>query len=299
MNSLLQELVDLLDMERIDTNLFRGRSQDIGSRSVFGGQVLGQALLAAGRTVEGADAHSLHGYFLRPGDLNSPIIYEVERMRDGGHFAARRVHAIQFGRPILSMIASFQKPEEGFSHQAAMPEVPPPEALRNTQELMKLWRAERSATELLFAKEFSVHQALEFRPCDPRNPLSPDVRPPFQSIWWRATDRLPDDPLLHRCILAYASDFHFVGTAMQPHGLSYLRRDYAIASIDHALWVHRDFRVDDWLLYVMDSPNAGGARGFARGQIFDRSGRLIASCAQEGLMRHLSDVSQWRRVIEK
>ncbi|TAM11586.1 MAG: acyl-CoA thioesterase II [Nevskiaceae bacterium] len=286
MNQVLQDLVTLLDLETLEYNLFRGASRNLGGRSVFGGQVLGQALIAAGRTVQNAQAHSLHGYFLRPGDMQAPIVYEVDRVRDGQHFSVRRVQAIQFGRPIFTMITSFQLPEDGLEHQAPMPDVPPPEQLRSQSELREQWLA-RHGDVVPERLKTAIRRPLpiEFRHVTPWNFLAPDVRPPKQQIWFRTPGKLPDDPMLHRCVLAYSSDFNFLSTALMAHGKSFLDPDMAVASIDHAIWFHRDVRVDDWLLYCMESPTAQSARGLSRGLIYDRSGRLVASVAQENLMR--------------
>lgn len=285
---MLQDLVTVLDLETLEVNLFRGVSRDLGGRSVFGGQVIGQAMVAASRTVEGRTPHSLHAYFLLPGDMAAPIVYEVDRIRDGGSFSARRVQAIQHGRPILSMIASFQVPEEGLEHQTEMPDVPPPESLKPTTELINEWLASAGAVHPRIRASLTRHPAVDFRPVYPWNPLKPEVTLPRQCIWFRIGQKLPDDPMLHRSLLAYASDFNLIGTALRPSGKSWYSPDMQVASLDHALWFHRDGRVDDWLLYCMDSPSAQAARGMARGQIFDRSGRLIASVAQEGLMRQSS-----------
>lgn len=287
MNRCLQDLVGLLDLETIEENIYRGQSRDLGGKSVFGGQVIGQALVAAGRTVEGQNPHSLHAYFLRPGDMALPIVYEVERVRDGRSFGTRRVHAIQHGQPILSMIASFQKPEPGLEHQATMPQVTPPEALPTQLEWAQEWvREEPTASER--ARSALLRElAIEFKPVQPWNPLHADPREPVQHIWFRAAGPLPEDPALHRCVLAYASDFNFLSTALLPHGKGWMRDDMVVASIDHALWFHREARVDDWLLYSMDSPSAQAARGFSRGLIHDRQGRLVASVAQESLMRYI------------
>lgn len=282
---MLQDLVSVLDLEKLEVNLFRGPSRDLGGRSVFGGQVIGQALVAASRTVEGRTPHSLHAYFLLPGDMTAPIVYEVDRIRDGGSFTARRVQAIQHGRPILSMIASFQVPEDGLEHQSQMPDVPPPEALASTTTLINDWLAKAGDVHPRIRASLTRHPAVDFRPVYPWNPIQPEVTLPRQCIWFRIGQALPDDPMLHRCLLAYASDFNLIGTALRPHGKSWYSPDMQVASLDHALWFHRDGRVDDWLLYCMDSPSAQAARGMTRGQIYDRSGRLIASVAQEGLMR--------------
>jgi len=285
--SALDDLLRLLDLEPLEANLFRGQSRDLGGKAVFGGQVIGQALVAATRTVEGRWPHSLHAYFLRPGDMARPIVYEVDRVRDGKSFSARRVQAIQGGEVLLSMICSFQVPESGFEHQAPMPEVPPPESLRPQRELVKEWLAAVPQVPSRIREAFERRIAVEFRPVEPRNPLLPVVDAPRQFYWVRANGPLPDAPLLHACVLAYASDFSLLSTALRPHGVSWLTPGLAVASIDHAIWFHRPFRIDDWLLYAMDSPTAQGGRGLSRGQFFDRAGRLVVSVTQENLMRRL------------
>lgn len=287
MDPILQDLIHVLDLERLEVNLFRGPSRDLGAKSVFGGQVIGQALVAGMRTVENRIPHSLHAYFLRPGDMAQPIVYEVDRIRDGASFSARRIQAIQNGAPILSMMASFQKHETGLEHQATMPDVPPPESLRDAYALYEEWldaakHLSDKPRQMLLRKP-----AIEFRPVHPRNPLNPDVRAPVQQLWFRAAGQLPDDPLLHNCILAYATDFNLLGTALYPHPVSWVTGDVICASIDHALWFHRPVRVDEWLLYSMDSPTAQDARGLSRGLIYNRAGQLVASVAQESLMRHV------------
>jgi acyl-CoA thioesterase II len=286
--SALDDLLHVLDLEPLEVNLFRGESRDLGGKAVFGGQVIGQALVAASRTVEGRLPHSLHAYFLRPGDMAQRIVYEVDRVRDGRSFTARRVQAIQGGEVLLSMICSFQVPEAGFEHQATMPEVPAPESLRPQRELVKEWLAAVPNVPSRIREAFERRTAVEFRPVEPRNPLLPVVDPPRQFYWVRANGPLPDAPLLHACVLAYASDFGLLSTALRPHGVSWLTPSLAVASIDHAIWFHRPFRVDDWLLYAMDSPTAQGGRGLSRGQFFDRAGRLVVSVAQESLMRRTS-----------
>lgn len=287
MNQVLQDLVKLLELETLEYNLFRGESRNLGGRSVFGGQVLGQALMAAGRTVENTLPHSLHAYFLRPGDMDKPIIYAADRVRDGRTFSARHVQAIQFGRPICSIMASFQPHEDGLEHQTPMPDVPPPEALRSQAELRDEWLAHHGA-QLPERLKSAIRRPLpiEFRAVEPWNPLAPPgPRPPRQQIWFRAAGKLPKDPMLHRCILAYSSDFNFLSTALMPHAKSFLDPNMAVATIDHALWFHRDVQADDWLLYCMESPTAQSARGLTRGLIYDRGGRLVASDVQENLMR--------------
>ncbi len=285
MNETLNAVIALLDLEQLEVNLFRGRSRDTGGRSVFGGQVVGQALMAAERTVEGREAHSLHAYFLLPGDAAAPIVYQVDRIRDGRSFSARRVQAIQHGRPILSLIASFQTPETGLEHAAPMPEAPAPEALASFAELLEGWLSEAGPVHPRVAEALRAPRAIELRPVEPKNPLLPTPGEPRQAVWFRTLDRVPDDPQLHRCLLAYASDTSLIGTALRPHGRSWYQETTIVASLDHALWFHRAARIDEWLLYVMDSPSAQGARGLARGLVYDRAGRLVASVAQEGLMR--------------
>ncbi|WP_243337313.1 acyl-CoA thioesterase II [Anaeromyxobacter soli] len=285
MDPSLSALIRQLDLEQLEVNLFRGESRHLGSPRVFGGQVISQALVAAERTVDGRPPHSLHAYFLLPGDVTAPIVYQVDRIRDGRSFSARRVQAIQHGRPILSMIASFQKPEPGLEHATSMPEVPPPEALASHSELVERWLADAGPVPPQTAEAMRTPGAIEFRPVEPQNPLRRVHGEPRQAAWFRAVDRLPDDPHLHRCILAYASDSTLAGAPLRPHGRSWWQPSMIVASLDHALWFHRQARVDEWLLYTMDSPSAQSARGLARGLVFDRSGLLVASVAQEILMR--------------
>ncbi|MGH8444819.1 MAG: acyl-CoA thioesterase II [Solimonas sp.] len=287
MNRILKDLVNLLDLETLEDNLFRGESRDLGGKSVFGGQVISQALVAASRTVSDAVPHSLHAYFLRPGDMNKSIVYEVDRIRDGRSFTARRVQAIQSGQPILSMMVSFQRPEAGLEHQTPMPQVASPEHLRSIVSYYEQWLDETPNAPERVHNALTRDVAIEFKPVHPFNPLRPAHLDPAQAIWFRSAGKLPDDPLLHRCVLAYASDFHLLSTALRPHGKTWFGDAMAVASIDHAIWFHRELRVDDWLLYAMDSPTAQGARGLSRGLIYDRGGRLVASVAQENLMREL------------
>lgn len=284
-HSVVSELVDLLQLERLEDNLFRGQSRDIGTRYVFGGQVLGQSLSAAQRTVDpDRAAHSLHAYFLRAGDIDAPIVYNVERTRDGHSFSVRRVVAIQHGQPIMNFSASFQIAEDGAEHQLSMPEVPLPEDLDPPAPVP----AEELAKFPPKAQRWLTRQGpFEFRPVYPRDELNPPKRPPYQQVWFRLTERAPDSDVLHRAMLAYASDFHLIGTTTFPHGISYLQPKVQMASLDHALWFHRPFRADEWLLYSCDSPSAQNARGLARGMIYSRDGRLVASTAQEGLIRLL------------
>jgi acyl-CoA thioesterase-2 len=281
--SSVSELIALLSLERLEDNLFRGQSRDIGTKYVFGGQVLGQALSAAQATLAAPRAaHSLHAYFLRAGDIAHPIVYDVDRTRDGGSFSVRRVTAIQHGQVIFFCAASFQEQEDGVEHQLSMPEVPKPEDIEPAASIPE---------EVLARLPTKVKRWLdrtgpfEFRHVYPRDELKPPKRPPFQQVWFRLNEPVGDAPELHRALLAYASDFHLLGTANFPHGISYYQPNVQMASLDHALWFHRPFRADDWLLYSIDSPSAQGARGLARGQIFDRGGRLVASSAQEGMIR--------------
>ena len=286
----VSELIELLSLERLEDNLFRGQSRDIGTKYVFGGQVLGQALSAAQATVGGGAeerrAHSLHAYFLRAGNIEAPIVYEVDRTRDGGSFSVRRVTAIQHGRVVFFCAASFQAQEEGGEHQLSMPEVPQPEDIAPAPPVP----AEVMATlPPKVQRWLSRRGPFEFRHVYPRDELNPPKRPPFQQVWFRLSEPVGDSPELHRALLAYASDFQLLGTATYPHGISYYQPNVQMASLDHALWFHRPFRADDWLLYSIDSPSASSARGLARGQIFDRQGRLVASTAQEGLIRVVPD----------
>ena len=283
MSSTLQELVELLSLESLEENLFRGQSQDLGWGTVFGGQVLGQALSAASQTVPSERVvHSLHGYFLRPGDVKRPIIYDVDRIRDGRSFTTRRVVAIQKGRAIFNLAASFQVVEPGVEHQDQMPEAPEPDSLMSERELAIKYS---SRIPEMFQQRALSERPIELRPVDPLDPVNPEVRPPRRMVWYRAVAPLPDDPSLHRYLLAYASDFRFLGTAMKPHALSWLQPGVQIASLDHAMWFHRPFRMDEWMLHVMESPSAGGARGLARGRFFSRDGTLVATTSQEGLIR--------------
>jgi acyl-CoA thioesterase-2 len=288
MSRVLDDLLELLELEPIEENLFRGRSQDLGFKQLFGGQVLGQALSAASQTVEVArHVHSLHGYFLRPGDASLPVVYTVDRVRDGGSFTTRRVVAIQKGQPICTVMASFQGDEPGFEHQTPMPEVPPPESLPSDIELLR--RKAHLIPEQVRDK-FLCDKPIEIRPVTVVDPFDPKVCEPIKSVWFRADGQMPEEPRVHRYVLAYASDFNLITTTLQPHGASYMQRNMQMASLDHALWFHANLRVNDWLLYVMDSPWAGNARGLARGQIFTREGQLVASVTQEGLIRTRQDV---------
>jgi acyl-CoA thioesterase-2 len=284
MTNVLDELVRLLALERIEENLFRGQSQNPGWGAVYGGQVLGQALSAAGQTVpKEREVHSLQAYFLRRGDVARPIVYEVDRIREGGSFTTRRVVAIQGGQAIFNLAASFQTLEPGFEHQDAMPDVPPPESLPSDAE--RLERVAHTIPEALL-EHLRRPRAFESRSTDPdEDPVAPAPRSARRTVWLRTKGELADDPALHRCLLAYASDNGFITTALLPHGVNWLTPGMQIASLDHVMWFHQPFRLDDWLLYAMDSPAAHGARGLVHGRVFTRDGRLVASTSQEGLIR--------------
>jgi acyl-CoA thioesterase-2 len=282
MDQRVADLLQLLELEQLEVNLFRGESRDIGSPQVFGGQVLGQALSAAAATVEDRMVNSLHAYFLRRGDCNAAIVYEVDRSLDGRHFSNRRVVAIQHGQQIFNMTASFQVTEQGFDHQIQMPQVPSPESLPDSagpspEVLARLPERAR--------RFFGQPRPFEFRAVQPIDYLNPPRAQPAREIWFRTVGRVEGDEMLHRRLLAYASDFFLLNTATLPHAVSLLNPSILMASIDHAMWFHRSLRVDDWLLYATDSPSASGARGLARASVFSRDGRLVASAAQEGLLR--------------
>ena len=287
MSQVLDDLVNLLTLEPIEENLFRGRSQDLGFRQLFGGQVLGQSLSAMSQTVEDArHVHSMHGYFLRPGDASLPVVYQVDRVRDGGSFSTRRVTAIQKGQPIFTSSASFQYDEGGFEHQTTMPDVVGPENLPSELDMIRQrghLLPESMREKLLCAKP------IEFRPVVGEDPFNPKVTDPIKYVWFRADGTLPDSPALHKYLLAYASDFGLLTTSLLPHGKGVWQKDMQVASLDHALWFHADLRADDWLLYAMDSPWAGNSRGFSRGSVYNRAGQLVASVTQEGLIRHRKD----------
>jgi acyl-CoA thioesterase II len=285
MTTALDELIQLLELEPLELNLFRGVSPDEERQRVFGGQVAGQALVAAGRTVERGRVHSLHAYFLRPGDPNVPIIYDVDRIRDGNSFTTRRVVAIQHGRAIFNLAASFHIDEPGPEHQYSMPEVPPPEELPTLKERLEPYKDR-------FSADFSLWLERE-RPIDSRSVeaprwIDPTPRDAEQHVWIRAHGELPDDPLLHACVVAYASDLTLLDTAVMSHQINYEDDDFMIASLDHAMWFHRPFRADEWLLYHQKSPSAYGARGLAEGFIYTRDGQLAITVIQEGLMRPVS-----------
>ena len=283
MSQVLDDLLALLSLEQIEEGLFRGQSQDLGFGHVFGGQVMGQALSAAKQTVSpDRKVHSLHSYFLRAGDEKLPIVYDVEIMRDGGSFSARRVKAIQKGRPIFYMTCSFQTAEEGYEHQAVMPDVPGPEGLLNQQELAMTLR-DKVPSKVL--EKFMADTPIEMRLVNPSDPIAPKACEPIRYVWIRANGKLPDNFCVHDYLLAYASDFNFLVTAAQPHGVSFLTPGMRMATIDHAMWFHRPFDLSQWLLYSIESPNASGGRGFVKGQFFNQQGELVASATQEGLIR--------------
>ena len=287
MSNAVEHLSSILDLEQLEINLFRGRSPQTGWQRVFGGQVIGQALVAAGRTVEDArPAHSLHANFLIGGDPKVPIIYEVDRLRDGRSFVTRRVVAIQHGRPIFAMSASFQTPEPGFTHQFPMPKVPMPEELPGEAEIRAgLMPGMPAEIRAYFERE----RPIEIRPVEYERYWSKAPAAPVFNVWIRATGPLPDHLAIHQCVLAYASDLTLLDTSLAAHGRTVYEKSILPASLDHALWFHRPFRADDWMLYAQDSPAAGGGRGFARGLIYSRDGTLVASVAQEGVIRERSE----------
>ncbi|MGB6176929.1 MAG: acyl-CoA thioesterase II [Methylocella sp.] len=282
MSNAVAELLAILDLERIEENIFRGRNPRVGSRHVFGGLVVAQALVAAARTVEGRTPHSLHGYFLLLGDPAVPIVYEVDRIRDGKSFTTRRCNAIQHGRAIFSLSASFQIEEAGLEHAVSMPKVPLPESLPSETEMLRRFGA---AMPEAMRRWIAQDHPIEVRPVDPSRYVRHEVGALEQNVWLRATGPLPGDPGIHRAVLAYLSDLTLIGAALGAHGHSEFDTGVQVASLDHALWFHRPFRADDWLLYAQDSPNSCGARGLARGLLFSHDGRLVASVVQEGLIR--------------
>ena len=282
MSRALDQLLAILHIETLEENLFRGVSPQVGWQRVFGGQVIGQALVAAYRTVQNRAAHSLHAYFLRPGDPAVPIIYNVDRIRDGGNFSTRRVVAIQHGQAIFSMGTSFHKIEEGLAHQMKMPEVPQPKSLPSEAKLKELL-IDRLPTQI--KAYWERERPIEIRPVDLSRYLSPEKRTATQQMWIKATGELGDDLPLNQCVLAYASDFTLLDTALIAHGRFIFDPSLLLASLDHSIWFHRSFRVDDWLLYAQDSPSSGGGRAFCRGTLFTRTGELVASTTQEGLVR--------------
>jgi acyl-CoA thioesterase-2 len=276
-------LLETLDLEQLEINLFRGKSPQTGWQRVFGGQVVAQALVAATRTVENLPVHSLHGYFLIGGDPSVPIIFEVDRIRDGRSYVTRRVVAIQHGRAIFSMSASFHAAEEDqLDHQFAMPDIPMPDSLPSEEELKEFYSDHMPHGMKHFLQR---QRALELRPVDFRHYTTREALPPRQNVWIRALGTFPDDPALHAAILAYATDMTLLDTALFAHGKSLFDPDLLLASLDHSIWFHRPCRADDWLLYAQDSPSSQGGRGFTRGSIYSQSGVLVASTAQEGVIR--------------
>ncbi len=279
----LETMVDILHLEPLEQDRYRGTSPDIGWQRVFGGQVIGQALVAAQHTIKDRSPHSLHGYFVLPGDPHAPILYEVTRIRDGGSFTTRSVHAFQHERIIFTMTASFHRQETGLTHQTPMPvDILQPEDLPSDQELKQQLAGHVPAS---IRRYWERERPVEVRYGDLTHFFSKKKLPPYQYVWFRATHRLPDTPSIHQAVLAYASDFSLLDTALYPHGRSIFDPKMQVASLDHALWFHRPFRADAWLVYIQDSPSSSGARGFARGAIYTRDGILIASTAQEGLIR--------------
>ncbi|RLV59726.1 acyl-CoA thioesterase II [Parashewanella curva] len=283
MSNILDSLLSLLSLEQLDDNLFRGQPHDIGFGHLFGGHVMGQALNAAKQTVSNArSSHSLHAYFLRAGDPKKSIIYQVENLRDGGSFSARSVHAIQSGRPIFMMTCSFQSQESGLEHQISMPNVSGPEGVLNHQELAKSLAG--SIPQSLLST-FTKPSPFEMRVVDPLNPINPEKSAPTKQVWIRANGQVPDDPRVHKYLLAYASDFNFLVTAAQPHGVSFLTPGMKMATIDHSMWFHHEINMNDWILFNIESPSSSGGRGFVKGHFYDSNGKLVASATQEGLMR--------------
>ncbi|OTA21307.1 acyl-CoA thioesterase II [Xenorhabdus beddingii] len=284
MSQALQNLINLIHLEKIEEGIYRGQSEDLGFPQVFGGQVIGQALYAAKQTVANDRMiHSFHSYFLRPGDSSKPIVYDVEILRDGKSFSARRVSAIQHGQPIFYMTASFQGHEESFEHQNTMPVVPPPEELESQEEMVKKM-ADSLPAKL---KDAFSTPPLEMKLVKPHDLPDHSSKTPVRYVWFRSNGKMPEDPFIHSCLLGYASDFNFLPTSLQPHGVGFMERNMQVATIDHSMWYHRPFSMNDWLLYAIESPSASGARGFVRGHIYDRKGVLIASAVQEGVIRKL------------
>ncbi|WP_297531861.1 acyl-CoA thioesterase II [Thalassolituus sp.] len=285
MSDVLQGLVELLEPTGIGENTFRGETQDLGFRALFGGQVMAQSLSSALKTLPEGDwhAHSFHVYFMLAGTVTDHLEFEVDRLRDGRSFCTRQVKAIQNGRAILTMICSFQQTEEGFEHQAAMPEVKGPDGIPSQVELARMFRD-------YFPEKvrdiYTADKPIEMRVLDPVNIFAPTKKDPVKYLWMKADGSLPEDTDLHAKLLAYASDFNLLPTSLHPHARSYGQKGMQMASLDHSVWFHRPFRMDEWLLYAIDSPNAGGGRGFCRGQVFNQKGELVASVAQEGLIRY-------------
>lgn len=282
MSEVVNNLIELLKLEPIGKYRFRGHSQDLGYKKLFGGQVIGQALSAAAQTITDRPPHSLHAYFLRPGDATKSIEFEVENVRDGGSFSVRRVVASQEGKAIIAMTASFQVEEEGLEHEVAMPNVPGPEVL---EPELKIYRQHENEIPEYVRDLFTAERPIEYRIVEAQNPFRPRHGIAKRHMWIKSSSKLPDDPLIHQSMLAYTSDYGFLETALMPHGISIIHPGLSIASLDHAIWFHRPFRLDEWLLYVADSPATAGGRGYVRGQIFNQQGVLVASTTQEGLIR--------------
>ena len=283
MGKVLNDLLKQLSLEKLEENLFRGQSQDLGYGAVFGGQVMGQAISAAKETVQSQQqVHSFHSYFLRPGKTDQPIVYDVERIRDGKSLSARRIKAIQNGKPIFYMTASFKAPEKGFEHQDVMPDVPAPEDLISEQEMALL---HSDLLPAFIRDKLVAEKPIEMRPVSLVNPIEPEIEPAQRLVWFKADGHMPDDLRIHRYLLAYASDFNFLPTALQPHGVSFLSEGMQVVTIDHSMWFHHDFRLDDWLLYSVESSVASDGRGLVSGKFFTREGKLVASTVQEGLIR--------------
>ncbi len=282
MSKVLDDLLQYLSLEKIEENLFRGQSQNLGFGRVFGGQVIGQALSAAKETVEGRFVHSFHSYFLRQGDDKKPIVYEVERIRDGRSFSTRRVQALQYGKPIFYLTASFQVEEDGYDHSPSMPDVPGPDGLVSEHDFFQN-NIDKIPTHL--REIIAGEKPIDIRHVQVNDPFKPQVMPAQRQVWIKANGSLPDDMRIHRYLLAYASDFNFLPTALFPHGRSHIQRDMQVATLDHSMWFHRDFRMDEWILFDMDSTSASGGRGLVKGQFFNQQGELVASAMQEGVIR--------------
>jgi acyl-CoA thioesterase-2 len=283
MSKQLDELLTLLQLEQIERELFRGQSENLGLPQVYGGQVIGQSLSAAQQTVDPErHLHSFHSYFLLPGNPEKPIIYDVETLRDGRSFSTRRVKAIQNGRPIFYLTASYQADEQGFEHQATMPNVVGPESLASESDLVE------SVAQYLppkIVEMFGNKRPIEVRPVTVINPLKPTIAEPKQYLWIKTNGEMPDELSIHQYMLAYASDWGFLTTSLHPHGVTLFSPNMQVATIDHSMWFHRPFKVDEWLLYVIESPSASGSRGIVRGEIYNQQGQLVASAVQEGLIR--------------
>ena len=282
MSSAVTDMLSILDLEQIEPHLYRGQSPQVEWQRVFGGQVIGQALVAACRTVKDRSIHSLHGYFILPGDPKVPILYEVDNVRDGRSFTTRRVRAFQHDKVIFFLSASFHVAEEGLHHQVKMPDVPPPEELPDDRDIAARILPHMPNPLRIYHER---QRPIDLRPVEIERYMSREPRDPQFNVWIKASTRLPDNPEIHQCVLAYASDMTLLDTSLVAHGKTVFDKEIQPASLDHALWLHGPFRADEWLLYAQDSPFSGGSRGFARGQIFTRDGRLVASVAQEGLIR--------------